>query len=346
MNLSLDKPKGTKLICLTPVVNEGFELDRFLECTSLWADNIIIGYQPSIDDTLEIARRNEKVTIVNSPGGDWNELAMRSLLYEEARKVSAEKRIIFNLDADELISANYMNSPEWKTILNLPKGSIFRMQWANLYKNLVGYWDSNIIEVGFVDDDTSTLSGSIMHMGRVPWPNYDIKILHCTEIKLLHYVYVNLERNLSKKTWYQSYEKVGKGQFGPHITRKYNGGDGGVSNPPVSIKTEWIQGYSDQGLDVTSVAYAYDYSHDYRLLDYLDEMGTEYFKMCNIWDKDWIQFATGKKENPERFKDPRNKLDKLIFRYVWWSIGVKQTSSTRFTIRVIDKTLKLAGYSS
>lgn len=339
-----NKPEGTKLICLTPVVNEAFELERFLECTALWADHIIIGYQHSIDETWDILQRYDKVTIVESPNKDWNELVMRSLLYEEARKIEAVKRIIFNLDADELISANFLNSPEWSSILSLPEGSIFRMQWMNLHSNMSDCMESNMIEVGFVDDGISQINGSVMHMGRVPWPNYDIIILKCSEIKLLHYAFVNLERNQSKKTWYQAYEKVGKGQFGPRIFRKYNREGGTPTYRPCDVN--WFKGYADLNIDVTSVIYGYDYSHDYRILDYLDELGTSYFKMCNIWQKDWVQFATGKKPDPERFADPRNKFEKAIFRYIYWSIRTKRNALSNLFISVADKTLKILGYSS
>ncbi|MBI1286912.1 MAG: hypothetical protein GC178_04975 [Flavobacteriales bacterium] len=338
------KPKGTKLICLTPVVNEAFELHRFLRCASVWADHIIAGYQESTDNTLEILQGHEKVTIVNSPNKDWNELVMRSMLYEAARKVEAEKRIIMNLDADELFSANFLTSSEWKTILELPAGSIVRMPWANLHADMKTYSPSNMIEVGFVDDGTSTLTGSVMHMGRVPWPNYDITILRCNEIKLLHYQLTNPERQESKSRWYRAYEKVGKGQFGPNIFRKYS--------PPLQkpavlpVNDSWFNGYNELGIDVTSAVYGYDYSHDYRLLEYLDEFGTKYFRMTNIWGKDWVQFATGKKENPERFKDPRGKFDRLIFRYMRWSFATQKTPLSRLIIGMIDRTLKLIGYSS
>jgi hypothetical protein len=345
--MKFPKPEGIKLICLTPVVNEAFELDRFLQCTSVWADHIILGYQESIDNTLEIANKYEKVIIVNSPNKDWNELVMRSLLYEAAREIQATKRIIVNLDADEVISSNFLTSTEWQTILDLPEGSVFRIQWANLKPNMINYVPSNMIEVGFVDDGKSTLAGSVMHMGRVPWPNYDIQIVQCIELQLLHFAFVNPERNKSKSRWYQAYEKVGKNEFGPGIFRKYNGRRAKPAIP-VSHKVNpvWFAGYQNLRIDVTSINYAYDYSHDYRLLEYFDTLGTDYFRMCNVWDKDWVQFATGKKENPERFKDPRNKLDKLVIRYIWWSIKAKQTIGTRFITRVVDKTLKLAGYSS
>ena len=39
---------GLKIICLTPVKNEGWILERFLKCTSLWADYIIIADQSSV----------------------------------------------------------------------------------------------------------------------------------------------------------------------------------------------------------------------------------------------------------------------------------------------------------
>jgi hypothetical protein len=344
--MKISKPLGTKLICLTPVVNEAFELDRFLQCASVWADNIILGYQESIDNTLEIANSYEKVTIVNSPNKDWNELVMRSLLYDAARKIPAEKRIIINLDADEGISSNFLNSAEWRAILELPEGSIFRMPWVNLRPNMFNYVVGNQIEVGFVDDGRSKLAGSVMHMGRVPWPNYDIKIMQCAELKLLHFAFVNLDRNNSKRRWYQAYEKVGKSEFGPHIIRKYHGGANRSIPVLLEVKPIWFTGYQNLGIDVTSVHYAYDYSHDYRILEYFDTIGTDYFRMCNVWDKDWVQFATGKKPNPELFSDPRNKLEKAIFRYIYWSIRAKQTIGTRLIISIIDRTLKLTGYSS
>ena len=345
--MKFPKPEGVKLICLTPVVNEAFELDRFLQCTSVWADHIILGYQESIDNTLEIANKYEKVTIVNSPNKDWNELIMRSLLYDAARKIPANKRIIINLDADEVISSNFLTSTEWRAILDLPKGSVFRMPWVNLRPNMIDYDPGNMIEVGFVDDGKSTLAGSVMHMGRVPWPNYDIKIMQCVELKLLHFAFLNPDRNYSKSRWYQAYEKVGKNEFGPHIFRKYNRRRAKSAIPAsIEINPIWFLAYQNLGIDVTSIYYAYDYSHDYRMLEYFDTLGTDYFRLCNVWDKDWVQFATGKKENPERFKDPRNRLDKLVIRYIWWSIRVKQTVGTRFLIRIVDKTLKIAGYSS
>lgn len=343
--MKFNKPDGTKVFCLTPVANEAYGLDRFLKCASLWADHIVVGYQESMDNTLEILKNYEKVTIVNSPNKDWNELVMRSLLYEEARKIEAGRRIMLNLDADELLSANYMESAEWDTILNLPVGSVIRIPWCNLQADVFDYLPGNMIEVGFVDDGRSALSGTVMHMGRVPWPDYDIRIMRCSEIKLLHYAAVNPERYKSKHRWYQAYEKVGKSEFGANIYRKYKAWE--LESPiPVKVKDVWFKGYNDQQIDVTSIAYSYDYTHDHRILDFLNEFGTKYFRMCNIWDKDWVQFATGKKENPERFGDPRNRFDRMIFRYFRWSAVTRKTVFRKLIIGIADGLLKVIGYSS
>jgi hypothetical protein len=218
------------------------------------------------------------------------------------------------------------------------------MQWCNLLDNISSYVPSNLIEVGFVDDGKSTLKGSVMHMGRVPWPNYDINILKCNELKLLHYQLTNMERQRSKSLWYRAYEKVGKGEFGPIIYRKYSERNHRINAQ--KTKEEWLYGYQKLGIDVTSVAFGYDYSHDYRLLDYLDEYGASYFRMVNIWSKDWVQFAQGKKVNPERFKDPRNRLDRLIFKYMDWSVHTNKNVIKRFSIRLVDAILKLIRYSS
>lgn len=342
--MSLTKPQGTKLICLTPVANEAFQLDRFLRCASIWADHIIAGYQNSADDTLKILQKYDKVTIVNSPSQDWNELVMRSLLYSEARKIQADKRIIMNLDADEILSANFMESSEWHSIMSLPLGSVIRIPWANLQPDMTHYVPSNMIEVGFVDDGVSELKGSLMHMGRVPWPEYDIQIMKCNRIKLLHFQATNPLRIKSKSRWYRAYEKVGKGEFGPNIYRKYSSPN--VQPTTLPLPEEWIAPYDDMGIDVTSVAFSYDYSHDYRLLEYLDQFGPKYFRMVDIWEMDWAEFAIGKKQHPERFQDPRTKFDLIVFKYMKWSAETVRTPSKGLLIDIIDGMLKIIGYSS
>ena len=74
-----------KLICLTPVLNEAWILDRFLKCASIWADHIIISDQGSTDGSVEIAKQYKKVIFIdNNKTGDFNEMQMRAPLFEAA----------------------------------------------------------------------------------------------------------------------------------------------------------------------------------------------------------------------------------------------------------------------
>ena len=73
------------VICLTPVKNEAWILERFLRCASLWADYIIIADQGSDDGSVEIATRFPKVILVENPSSIFNEPERQKLLLEAAR---------------------------------------------------------------------------------------------------------------------------------------------------------------------------------------------------------------------------------------------------------------------
>jgi hypothetical protein len=103
-----------KLICLTPVLNEAWILERFLKCTSLWADHIIIADQRSTDGSREIARRCPKVTLIDNRSEVFNEPERQQMLLAEARRIPGAK-ILLALDADEFLTANFLTSPEWET---------------------------------------------------------------------------------------------------------------------------------------------------------------------------------------------------------------------------------------
>ncbi|MDR3287618.1 MAG: glycosyltransferase family 2 protein, partial [Prevotellaceae bacterium] len=83
-----------KLICLTPVRNEAWILNAFLQATSLWADHIIIADQTSIDGSLDIASQYPKVTVVKNDSADLDENYRMNLMYAEARKIEGEKIFI------------------------------------------------------------------------------------------------------------------------------------------------------------------------------------------------------------------------------------------------------------
>ncbi|MGB8077207.1 MAG: glycosyltransferase family 2 protein, partial [Gallionella sp.] len=114
-----------KIICLTPVRNESWILEKFLKAASLWADHIIIADQFSDDDSREIAGRFDKVILIRNPSAEFNEPERQRLLIEAARKIEGP-RLLITLDADEFLTANFHDSAEWEFIMHAPPGTVIR----------------------------------------------------------------------------------------------------------------------------------------------------------------------------------------------------------------------------
>ena len=122
------------LVVLTPVRNEAWILRAFLEATSLWADHIIIADQMSEDGSREIASSFPKVILVDNDRKEMHQAATRRLLFEESRKIPGDK-ILFALDADEFFSGEFMQTNDWKRVLESKPGEAFCWRWMNLKKN-------------------------------------------------------------------------------------------------------------------------------------------------------------------------------------------------------------------
>lgn len=97
-----------KIVVLTPVRNEKWVLDCFLLAASQFADHIIILDQMSVDGSREIARRYEKVILIDNPSEDFNERERQEMLLREARKLG-ENNVLIALDADEIPSPTFLD---------------------------------------------------------------------------------------------------------------------------------------------------------------------------------------------------------------------------------------------
>src|SRR5215510_5602039 len=193
------------IICLTPIKNEGWILDRFLQCASLWADHIIVADQMSDDNSREIARSYPKVELIDNPSPTYNEVDRQKLLLNAARSFSGP-RLLLALDADEMLTANFLTSPEWKSVLEAPMGTVFYFTWANLLPGAQSYWSpSYALPLGFMDDGSDHV-GTKIHSRRIPIPSGSREI-KLQDIKVLHYQYTNWERMESKHRWYQCWER-------------------------------------------------------------------------------------------------------------------------------------------
>jgi glycosyltransferase involved in cell wall biosynthesis len=343
------------VICLTPVKNEAWILHRFLKCASLWTDHIIIADQSSDDGSREIALSYPKVTLVDNPSPTFNEPERQKILLEAARRIPGP-RLIIALDADEMLTANFLDSPEWDTVLQADPGTVIRLQFAVIRPDLCSYWlEPHTHPYGFVDDGSEHV-GRKIHSQRVPVPSQAPSIT-LRDIKVMHYVGVDSEKWASKHRWYQCWERLNRPQRRSiDIYRHYHRID---DIPPHEIKPmpeEWMAGYRQRGIDMTSVSREGVFRWDMEVLAFLGEYGPAKFKRQAIWDVDWtaLHREIYPDAPPVRFKDPRNWLDKWVHRwlrktqpyYSHFSPYYEKTQSafSRLSIRVVRKMLGFLGW--
>jgi hypothetical protein len=327
------------IICLTPIKNEAWILHRFLKCTSLWADHIIILDQQSDDGSREIACSYPKVKLLDNPSTSYNEPERQKLLIEAAREIP-EPRLLIALDADEFLSANFMDSPEWKTILSAPRGTAFDFFRAEVVDNMTNYWlSSTYVTSGFVDDG-SEHSGQIIHSPRLPVAASAPRVILQT-IKVLHYQYTDLERLRSKHRWYQCWERLNQShRHAVDIFRQYH--HMLYRHNQFPLPHCWLYGYEKNGIDMTSVSHDSVYWWDKEILDLMSKYGAKMFRKEAVWDIDWCSTShkIGLKDLENAYQDPRNFLEKIIHRY----LRRTQPFAYKRTVKIFDKLLKLIGW--
>lgn len=319
----MEKPK---IICICPVKNEGWIIEKFIKATSLWADHIILADQNSTDNTVELATKFEKVIVVRNEL-EYNEFERTKILIQEARKIAGSK-IIFALDADEIFTANLFDSLEWNTILSAKTGTIFFSDRINLTPSLDEYFRPMKMVFGFVDDGIASIentSKAIIHNIRIPWPK-NAESIHLKDIKVFHFDYVVPERTLSKLLWYQCFEKVKFNHSDKFLLRKYPTfnkiGDFLKTKRLYPVKADWFLNYTKKGIDITSVKTPLLW-WDKEVMDMIEQYGIDKFKRLDIHT---LNLGKLVKQNgysdTSKFILKRSLLDKLLVRY--WKLNSKK----------------------
>lgn len=323
-----------KIICLTPVKNEAWILEKFLTYTSLWADYIIIADQMSTDGSREIAAKYEKVILVDNTSEAFNEPERQKLLINEARKIEGP-RLLITLDADEFFTPNFRTSPEWQSMLSISTGTIVKFRLLEFQPDLKSIREEDYYSWGYLDDGADH-SGRKIHSARIPMRK-DSDVLYLNDIKVLHVNDAFPLRDMHKQWWYQCYERV---TF-PHkhsidIFRMYNRYfDKSLISP---MPEEWLSVYKALGLDITSIIIKPYYWWDEQVLNYFDRYGTDFFKHENIWRNDWCETARLlNRENPQKYKTPGGKFYKKLRT----AILISQPYRSKWYIKLFDLVLKI-----
>lgn len=126
-------------ICLTPTRNEAWIIKHFLAASSQWADHIIVVDQGSSDGTLEQLQNTSGTDVVLNESPTFDEGHRQRLLINRARQI-AGKRILIALDADEVLSANCLESKEWERIADAKPGTVLRFRWVNVLPEFQKAW--------------------------------------------------------------------------------------------------------------------------------------------------------------------------------------------------------------
>lgn len=332
--------KRPTVVCLTPIKNEAWILRRFLSCASLWADRIILADQNSSDQSREIASEYPKVILTDNPSNTFNEPERQKILIDAARRIPGP-RLLITLDADEILTANFMNSPEWQTVLNAPVGTVIQFQWINLLPDFQSYWTpARDFPWGFMDDDSDHV-GCQIHSPRIPIPS-QAPTITLRDIKVLHYQYTNWDRMESKHRWYQCWERFNRPWRRPiEIYRQYHHMNSIPLDKIKPLPEEWLKGYKDKEIDVTSIYREPVFWWDREILNWLSKYGSKTFAREAIWDINWIELAQKTNfNNNSNFLDPRSPLEKYI--HSW--LSKTQYKSSKFSVRLIQKMLWLLGW--
>jgi len=334
-------PPAPTVICLTPVRDEAWILDRFLACASLWADRILVADQGSKDGSREIACRHPKVTLIENADSRYDEGARQRLLIEASHAIPG-RHVLVALDADEALSANVQDSLEWRSVLSAAPGTVIRLPWINLLPGAGTAWvPPESIAFGFVDDGT-THSGEPIHSGRVPMP-LGAPSIELSEVGVLHYQYLDEQRMWAKQRWYQCFEHVELPDKRPaEIYRQYHHMDAWPADQIHPVPPESLGAFGDLGIAELKIGDAgRDVWHG-RILELMGEHGTNRFRRVDIWDVDWAAEAVrlGVDFTQGSLADPRTVVDRAVLRW----LGFAQPRRASAAVRAVSRSLRVVGW--
>lgn len=319
------------LIVMTPVRNEAWVLHAFLKATSLWADYIIIADQMSTDGSRDIYPQYEKVIVIDNTNPNFNEAERQAMLIAKAREVAAMRDcILFGLDADEIMPANWRDTNDGLRILHSVPGDVFWFKWAQLAPDKTHYGKSDFYPWMFHDDGIEPHGNYVrnMHSMRIPYPIEERQMYYVNDFRVLHCGLLDINRIAAKNRFYQFVDWEMNHRSAIRLGRSY-----------ALHHKKNIQHDTQFKLDNVSVDFPFDFwehieigvEHtwfDDYIVERLNQYSIKQLRKLDIWDDEFIQYYN--------LKDERRLLDRWMHLYLHATNRYK----SNLIIRAIDKIFK------
>jgi hypothetical protein len=318
-------------IVMTPVRNEAWILPAFLRATSLWADYIIIADQMSTDGSRELYQQFDKVIVIDNTNPNFNEAERQSMLVAKAREVAAGRdTLLWGLDADEILPANWMDTNDGQHILNSVKGDVFWFKWAQLAPDREHYGDAQFNPWLFHDDGKEPHGNYVrnMHSMRIPYPIEEKQMYYVKDFRVLHCSTLDPQRIAAKNRFYQFVDWELNHRSPIVLSRTY-----------AAHRIENQSNETAFELTPESTAFPFDFWNTIQIGakhtwfdDYIYERLSHYqekqLRKLDIWDREFVSYYN--------LKDERNIWEKILHKY----LHVSQKYSNSLLIRVVDRFLK------
>ena len=321
------------MIVMTPVRNEAWVLPAFLECTSRWADYIIIADQMSTDGSREIALSYPKVILIDNKNPEFNEPERQAMLVAKAREVAdGRDTLLWGLDADEILAANFRETEDWQKILHSVPGDVFWFKWAEICPNQKEYWISSKTYYPWLfHDDGKEPHGNYvrnMHSMRIPYPIEEKQMYYVDDFRVLHLAYLNPFRTRAKRRFYCFVDWEMNRRTPLFLARSYAHFKKTDQVEPLQESMSYSREKDGFDLfrlvDTTGERSWFD---DY-IVERLPRHSVKELRKLPIWDEEFCK-NYGQ-------KDPRTCIDRWVHRYA----DRTTRKSGHKAFRVIDKILK------
>ena len=279
------------VILCAPVRNELHNLARILPAWSLYADHIVVADQGSWDGTRELLASHPKVRIVANPDTEYSEPDRIRLMLAAAREVASDAVLLF-LDADETLSANVLESIEWRSFLAAPPGTTGYFKWVWLWRSIYHYVaHGNIasptpMPFAFVDDGRPFDADLVMHGPRGPGMLRPNRVFHFNDVVNLHFNLVNPDIHCKKQNWYKLFWLKRGGRY-YHINRNHSTYHGLGQAQCEPTPSPWHAAFAARGIDLISFEYPALTWYDVEILQHMHDEGYGGLWLLDIWNQDW-----------------------------------------------------------